>query len=224
MTHTTSNQPTNNKLDVIILGAGAAGLLCAIEAGRRNRRVLLIDHADKAGKKILISGGGRCNFTNLHTRPENFLSDNPHFAKSALSRYTPADIIALVEQHNIPYHEKTLGQLFCDRSAQDILTMLERECAQAKVEVLLGTKIISVTQPTTSTQQPTTRFTVETTAGTFHSTLRRDRHRRPIHPQDGRHRLRLRHRPPIQHQHHPHPPRTRPASLQPHRYRPTGAT
>jgi predicted Rossmann fold flavoprotein len=159
-----------NQLDVIILGAGAAGLLCAIEAGRRNRRVLLIDHAERAGKKILISGGGRCNFTNLHTRPENFLSENPHFAKSALSRYTPADIIALVEQHNIPYHEKTLGQLFCDRSAQDILTMLERECAQSKVEVLLGTKIISVTQPTTSNKQPTTRFKIETSAGAFHST------------------------------------------------------
>ena len=164
MTHTTSHpqQTTTNQLDVIILGAGAAGLLCAIEAGRRNRRVLLIDHADKAGKKILISGGGRCNFTNLHTRPENFLSENPHFAKSALSRYTPADIIALVEQHNIPYHEKTLGQLFCDRSAQDILTMLERECAQAKFQTLLGTKVISVTRDSD--------FRVETTAGIFRST------------------------------------------------------
>jgi predicted Rossmann fold flavoprotein len=164
VTHTTSNQqhPSTNQLDVIILGAGAAGLLCAIEAGRRNRRVLLIDHAEKAGKKILISGGGRCNFTNLHTRPENFLSENPHFAKSALSRYTPADIIALVEQHNIPYHEKTLGQLFCDRSAQDILTMLERECAQAKFQTLLGTKIISVTRDSD--------FRVETTAGIFRST------------------------------------------------------
>ncbi len=164
MTHTTSNQhqTTTNQFDVIILGAGAAGLLCAIEAGRRSRRVLLIDHAEKAGKKILISGGGRCNFTNLHTRPENFLSENPHFAKSALSRYTPADIIALVEQHNIPYHEKTLGQLFCDRSAQEILSMLERECAQAKVQTLLGTKIISVTHDA--------HFRVETSAGTFHST------------------------------------------------------
>jgi predicted Rossmann fold flavoprotein len=163
MTHPTNNQQqtTSNHPDVIILGAGAAGLLCAIEAGRRNRRVLLIDHADKAGKKILISGGGRCNFTNLHARPENFLSENPHFAKSALSRYTPADFIALVEQHGIPYHEKTLGQLFCDRSAHDILTMLERECAQAKVQTLLGTKITSITHDA--------RFRVETTAGTFHS-------------------------------------------------------
>ena len=144
-------------LDVIILGAGAAGLFCALEAGRRNRSVLLIDHAERAGKKILISGGGRCNFTNLHTRPENFLSANPHFAKSALSRYTPADFIALVEQHSIPYHEKTLGQLFCDRSAHDIVTMLERECAQAQVKTLPGTKIISVTQSVTNTP-----FRVET--------------------------------------------------------------
>ena len=151
----------DNQYDAIILGAGAAGLLCAIEAGRRNRRVLLIDHADKAGKKILISGGGRCNFTNLHTRSENFLSENPHFAKSALSRYTPADFIALIEQHGIPYHEKTLGQLFCDRSAHDILTMLEQECAQAKVQTLLGTKIISVTHDA--------HFRVETTTGIFHS-------------------------------------------------------
>ena len=158
----------NHQHDAIILGAGAAGLLCAIEAGRRNRRVLLIDHADKAGKKILISGGGRCNFTNLHTRSENFLSENPHFAKSALSRYTPADIIALVEQHRIPYHEKTLGQLFCDRSAQDILTMLQHECAQAKVQTLLGTRVASL-QSTTSNRQPTTRFTIETAAGLFHS-------------------------------------------------------
>src|ERR1700710_500987 len=105
--------------DVIILGAGAAGLLCAVEAGQRGRSVVLLDHADRAGKKILISGGGRCNFTNLHTAPENFLSENPHFAKSALARFTPADMVALVEKHGIRYHEKTLGQLFCDRSAMD---------------------------------------------------------------------------------------------------------
>ena len=161
-------QPVETTYDAIILGAGAAGLYCAIEAGRRNRRVLLLDHAEKAGKKILISGGGRCNFTNLNTRPENFLSANPHFAKSALSRFTPADFIALVEQHNIPYHEKTLGQLFCDRSAHDILTMLEREAAQANVKTLLGTDVLSVTR---SDQQSTTRsFSVETSAGSFHST------------------------------------------------------
>jgi predicted Rossmann fold flavoprotein len=135
--------------------------MCAIEAGRRGRRTLLIDHAEKAGKKILISGGGRCNFTNLNTRPENFLSQNPHFAKSALARFTPADIIALVEQHRIPYHEKTLGQLFCDRSAHDITTMLERECAAAHVTTLLGTRVLSLTRDAS--------FRLETTAGIFHA-------------------------------------------------------
>jgi len=118
--------------DALILGGGAAGLMCAIEAGKRGRRVAVLDHADRLGKKILISGGGRCNFTNLHTQPENFLSSNPHFAKSALARYTPADFIALVEKHRIPYHEKTLGQLFCDRSARDILGMLEEECRRIR--------------------------------------------------------------------------------------------
>jgi len=103
--------------DVLILGAGAAGLMCAAVAGRRGRRVVLLDHADRIGKKILISGGGRANFTNLHTRAENFLSENPHFAKSALAAFSPADMVALIEKHGIPYHEKTLGQLFCTRSA-----------------------------------------------------------------------------------------------------------
>src|SRR5580765_8113818 len=112
--------------------------MCAIEAGRRSRRVFVIDHADRIGKKILISGGGRCNFTNVNARAEHFLSANPHFAKSALARFTPADIIALVEKHGIRYHEKTLGQLFCDRSAQDIVTMLERESKDAGVRILAG--------------------------------------------------------------------------------------
>ena len=116
---------TLHKYDVLILGAGAAGLMCAIEAGKRGCRVAVLERAEKPGKKILISGGGRCNFTNIHCTPENFISGNPHFAKSALARYTPADFISLVEKHNVPYHEKTLGQLFCDRSAQDILHMLE---------------------------------------------------------------------------------------------------
>src|SRR2546429_2362471 len=114
--------------DAIILGGGAAGLMCASEAGRRGRRVLVLEHADRIGKKILISGGGRCNFTNLHCRPENFTSANPHFCKSALARYTPADFIALVKEHRIPYHEKTLGQLFCDGSSREIVAMLEDEC------------------------------------------------------------------------------------------------
>src|SRR3954453_21571792 len=109
--------------------------MCAIEAGKHGRRVAVLEHSDRLGKKILISGGGRCNFTNLHCSPESFISTNPHFAKSALSRYTPADFIALVEKHRIPYHEKTLGQLFCDRSAQDILDMLEEECREAGVPV-----------------------------------------------------------------------------------------
>jgi predicted Rossmann fold flavoprotein len=124
--------------DVLILGAGAAGLMCAIEAGRRGRRVALLDHAERPGKKILISGGGLCNFTNIHCTPENFLSENPHFARSALARYTPSDFLALVEKHGIPWHEKTLGQLFCDRSAADILDMLLREAAEAGVTLVTG--------------------------------------------------------------------------------------
>jgi len=134
--------------DALILGGGAAGLMCAIEAGKRGRRVAVLEHADRLGKKILISGGGRCNFTNLHCRPENFLSSNPHFAKSALARYTPADFIALVEKHGIPYHEKTLGQLFCDRSARDILAMLEAECQRAGVSIFQNTKIQKVERTT----------------------------------------------------------------------------
>lgn len=130
--------------DTLILGGGAAGLMCAIEAGKRGQRVAVLEHADRLGKKILISGGGRCNFTNIHCQPENFLSANPHFAKSALARYTPADFISLVEKHRIPYHEKTLGQLFCDGSAREILQMLEQECASAGVSVFLNTKIDEV--------------------------------------------------------------------------------
>src|SRR5882672_1563684 len=110
--------------------------MCAREAGRRGRRVLLLEHAERIGKKILISGGGRCNFTNLHCQPENFLSSNPHFCKSALARYMPGDFIALVEKHGIRYHEKTLGQLFCHGSAREIVAMLEKECKDAGVEIL----------------------------------------------------------------------------------------
>ena len=124
-----------HKFDALILGGGAAGLMCAIEAGKRGRRVAVLERADRLGKKILISGGGRCNFTNLHCSAENFISANPHFAKSALARYTPEDFIALVEKHHIPYHEKTLGQLFCDRSAQDILDVLEKECRAGGVQL-----------------------------------------------------------------------------------------
>src|SRR3954449_2886164 len=120
--------------------------MCAIEAGKRERRVAVIEHADRLGKKILISGGGRCNFTNLHCRPENFISANPHFAKSALARYTPADFIAAVEKHGIAYHEKTLGQLFCDGSAQQIVTMLESECRAVNVNIQTNVEIQSVTR------------------------------------------------------------------------------
>ena len=142
----------NQKYDVIILGAGAAGLMCAIEAGKRKRRVLLLERADRIGKKILISGGGRCNFTNLYAGPENFLSANPHFAKSALARYKPAAFIGLVEKHRIPYHEKKLGQLFCDRAASDITSMLEQECRDAGVEIRLNTKINEVRKSEESTE------------------------------------------------------------------------
>lgn len=127
--------------DAIILGAGAAGLMCAAAAGQRGRRILLVDHADAAGKKILISGGGRCNFTNTGTAPDRFLSANPHFAKSALGRYTPADFLALVERHGIAWHEKTLGQLFCDGSARQIVAMLLGECELGGVELALSTPV-----------------------------------------------------------------------------------
>ena len=130
-----------HEFDVIILGAGAAGLMCAIEAGKRGRRVAVLERAGRIGKKILISGGGRCNFTNLYCQPENFISANPHFAKSALAAYTPADFIRLVEKHGIAYHEKTLGQLFCDASAQQIVTMLETECTRVGVRILTNVNV-----------------------------------------------------------------------------------
>jgi predicted Rossmann fold flavoprotein len=149
------------KFDALILGAGAAGLLCAIEAGKRGRRVAVLERADRIGKKILISGGGRCNFTNIHCQPENFISTNQHFAKSALARYTPADFIALVEKHRIPYHEKTLGQLFCDRSAQDIRNLLESECRASGVQIFLEARIREV--------QRTAHFVVRTDSGEFHA-------------------------------------------------------
>jgi hypothetical protein len=148
-----------HKFDALILGAGAAGLLCAIEAGKRGRRVAVLERADRIGKKILISGGGRCNFTNIHCGPENFLSANKHFAKSALARYTPADFIALVEKHRVPYHEKTLGQLFCDRSAEDITGMLEAECRAVGVRIVLQSKIREVLGAN--------KFAVQTESGEF---------------------------------------------------------
>jgi predicted Rossmann fold flavoprotein len=132
------------EFDAIILGGGGAGLMCAAVAGQAGKRVLVIDHADEVGKKILISGGGRCNFTNVGAVPERYISANPHFAKSALRRYTPADFIALVEKHGIAYHEKTLGQLFCDGSARQIVAMLLDECEAAGVTISLGRSIVEV--------------------------------------------------------------------------------
>jgi predicted Rossmann fold flavoprotein len=148
-----------HNFDAVVLGGGAAGLLCAIEAGKRGRRIALLEHGDRLGKKILISGGGRCNFTNIYCRPENFLSANEHFAKSALARFTPADFVALVEKHRIPYHEKTLGQLFCDRSAQDIIDLLERECREAEVQIFVRSRIQEV--------QRATEFVVRTASDEF---------------------------------------------------------
>jgi predicted Rossmann fold flavoprotein len=150
---------TTEAFDVIILGAGAAGLMCALTAGQRGRKVLLLDHADKVGAKILISGGGRCNFTNLHSAPDRFLSGNPDFCKSALGRYTQADFISLVERHHIPYHEKTLGQLFCDGSARAIVTMLLAECARGGADVRVCHTVTDISR--------TDCFCLETTHGRF---------------------------------------------------------
>lgn len=147
--------------DAIVIGAGAAGLMCAIEAGRRGRRVVVLDHAERIGKKILISGGGRCNFTNIHCKPENFLSANPHFAKSALARYTPDDFIKLVEKHRISYHEKTLGQLFCDGSARQIVAMLEDECKATGVRIVTNAAVRELTRGDS--------FTVRTDTAEYHA-------------------------------------------------------
>lgn len=130
--------------DVIVIGAGAAGLMCAIEAGKRGRKVWLIDHTSKTAEKIRISGGGRCNFTNIHANPDSFISGNPHFCKSALSQYTQGDFIALIEKHDIAYHEKKLGQLFCDGSAQQIIDMLLKECETAGVRVTMETTVSKI--------------------------------------------------------------------------------
>ena len=132
--------------DVAVIGGGAAGLMCAIEAGKRGRRVVVIEHSGRMGRKILISGGGRCNFTNLRTAPEHFLSRNPHFAKSALARYQPSDFVKLLERHGIRYHEKTLGQMFCDGSAREIVALLEAECAAAGVRLESGCAVRSVSR------------------------------------------------------------------------------
>lgn len=149
------------KKDVVIVGAGAAGLMAAIHAGKRNRDVIVLERAEKIGKKIAISGGGRCNFTNTNTAPENFISSNPHFARSALARYTPRDFISLVERHGIRYHEKKLGQLFCDHSSREIIDMLRSECFGAGVEIRTGCRIGEI--------KKTSRFAIETDRGVFES-------------------------------------------------------
>lgn len=150
------------KVDVIIIGAGAAGLMCAIEAGKRGRQVIVLDKAHKPGKKILMSGGGRCNFTNYYISPERYLSHNPHFCKSALSRYTQWDFIDLVKKHKIPFHEKTLGQLFCDHKSQDIVAMLLKECDAAGVTIRLNCQIESVEKENGET------FYLKTSDGIFY--------------------------------------------------------
>ncbi|RPI14635.1 MAG: NAD(P)/FAD-dependent oxidoreductase [Ignavibacteriae bacterium] len=136
----------SNNFEVIVIGAGAAGLFCAIEAGKRGRKVLVIEREEKAGKKILISGGGRCNFTNIYSSPDRFISDNPHFAISALARYTPQDFISLVKKHDIKYHEKKLGQLFCDGSSKQIVDMLLKECKDAGVEIIYNCKVANISK------------------------------------------------------------------------------
>jgi predicted Rossmann fold flavoprotein len=152
------------RFDVVVIGGGAAGLMCAAAAGRRGRRVLLIEHNDRVGRKIEISGGGRCNFTNVNTAPKNFLSNNPHFVKSALARYTPADFVALVERHAILYHEKKLGQLFCDGGSRQIVSMLLSECAAAGVEVMTGCRVGGVRK---AEGEAGARYAVETSRGVF---------------------------------------------------------
>lgn len=148
--------------DVLIIGASAAGLMCAIEAGKRGRQVLVLDHSNKVGKKILMSGGGYCNFTNQHAGPDNYLSHNPHFCKSALSRFTQWDFIELVKKYQIPFHEKTLGQLFCDRKSKDIVDMLLAECSAANVTILLNTPIHTI-------QKIGDIFTIKTNQTDYHA-------------------------------------------------------
>jgi predicted Rossmann fold flavoprotein len=152
---------TVRQFDVIVLGAGAAGLMCAAVAWQRGRRVVLIDHNGQPGRKILVSGGGRCNFTNLHCGPDHFLSQNKHFAKSALALYQPQHFLEMVERYRIPWHEKTLGQLFCDQSARAILDMLLAECERGSVEMMLETRVLGVERATSG------GFRVATSVGEF---------------------------------------------------------
>ena len=151
----------NNRYDAVIIGGGAAGLFCAAEAGKRGRRVAVLEHNAEVGRKIIISGGGRCNFTNINTQPENFISQNPHFAKSALAGYTSNDFVELVKRHKIPFYEKTLGQLFCRDSSRAIVDMLLNECRRSRVEVVTSCKVATVAHPGS--------FEIETNCGSFSS-------------------------------------------------------
>ena len=153
--------------DVLVIGGGAAGLFCAIEAGKRGRNVVVLEHADRIGKKIAISGGGRCNFTNLHTTADNFISANPHFCKSALARYTPTDFVSLIEKHGIAYHEKKLGQLFCDGSSREVIEMLLTEAREAGVEIRCGSLVRNVSR--SAADGSSLNFTIETDKDTFKS-------------------------------------------------------
>ncbi|WP_338412564.1 NAD(P)/FAD-dependent oxidoreductase [Psychrobacter raelei] len=165
-TYASVHQGLNKSVDVLIIGAGASGLYCAFTAAQRDRSVLVIDHANKAGKKILMSGGGRCNFTNYVVEPENFIGSNAHFCKSALTRYNPWEFIGLVEKHGVPYHERDYGQLFCDDSSKDILNLLLDECSEAGAKVQLKTDIISIKSlPQDNDKQG---FIVETSKQTIH--------------------------------------------------------
>ena len=150
-----------DQTDVLIIGAGAAGLMCAIEAGKRGRKVIVLDHANKPGKKILMSGGGRCNFTNVDVSASNYISNNPHFCKSAISRYTQWDFIAMVNEHQIPYHERDLGRLFCDVSARDILDMLLSECTEVNIDIRLNCNIESIDKANNNA------FNLDTSLGEF---------------------------------------------------------
>ncbi len=172
--------------DAIVIGGGAAGLMCALVAGQRGRRVLVIEHANRVGKKILMSGGGRCNFTNLGASPRNFLSANPHYCKSALARYAPADFVAMVERHRIAYHEKELGQLFCDESSKQIVRMLLDECAAGGVRIETSCSVTGVQR------RQGRRFPHRHHARRSGRAVAGGGQRRPVDPEHGRERLRLR--------------------------------
>src|SRR5258705_11305193 len=153
--------------DVLVIGGGAAGLFCAIEAGKRGRKVVVLELADRIGKKIAISGGGRCNFTNLHTSADNFISANPHFCKSALARYTPTDFVSLIEKHGMAYHEKKLGQLFCDGSSRAVIEILLTETREAGVEIRCGSLVRNLSR--SAAAGSSLIFPIETDNDTFQS-------------------------------------------------------